>query len=63
MQFKVGNFEAALEAIEECIKISQNKNDADTILDCSVWLYSISGSIGGEENFNQQRLLLEHLIV
>jgi hypothetical protein len=59
----MGQYDAALTSIHESIKIAQNKNDHETVLDCTVWLYqileSMSSSIKGKE---QQRQLLEHMI-
>lgn len=63
LRHKMGQYDAALTSIHESIKIAQNKNDHETVLDCTVWLYqileSMSSSIKGKE---QQRQLLEHMI-
>ena len=39
IHFKLGHLDASLEAVQEAIRIAQNKNDYETILDSTVWLY------------------------
>jgi len=49
LQFRLGHYDAALSAILEAIKIAQNKNDHETVLDCSVWLQQIHRALGNAE--------------
>ena len=58
LQYKLGHFDAALQAIYECIKIAQSKNDDGTVLDATLWLHQIIRALGGK----QERLLVEHMI-
>jgi hypothetical protein len=39
LRYKMGQYDAALSSIHESIKIAQNKNDHETVLDCMVWLH------------------------
>ena len=39
LQYRLGHFDAAQASISEAIKIAQTKNDHETVLDCSLWLY------------------------
>lgn len=38
LNYKLGHFDAALQAIYECIKIAQSKNDTATVLEATLWL-------------------------
>ena len=46
LQYRLGHFDAALASIQEAIKIAQNKNDHETVLDCSLWLHQIKRALG-----------------
>lgn len=59
LRYKLGQYDAALQAVLEGIRIAQNKNDYETILECTIWLYQISGVLG---NRQQEKQLIEHVI-
>ena len=46
-------------SVMESIKISQNKNDHEGILQCLVWLQQISRAMGNTE---QEKRILEHIL-
>ena len=46
-------------SVVESIKISQNKNDHEGILQCLVWLQQISRAMGNTE---QEKRILEHIL-
>ena len=59
LRYRLGQFDASLLSVMESIKISQNKNDHDGILQCLVWLQQVSGALG---NKDQEKRILEHVI-
>ena len=59
IQYKLGQYDAALASILEATRIAQNKNDPATVLDCIVWQYQIQGALGNRE---KEKQLIEHTI-
>jgi hypothetical protein len=59
LRLRLNNIDESLLSVMESIKISQNKNDHESILQCLVWLQQILGALG---NKAQERRLLEHII-
>ena len=57
--FKLGQLDQSLLSVMESIKISQNKNDHEGILQCLVWLQQIARAMGNKE---QERRILEHIL-
>ena len=57
---KLGWLDESLLSILETIRISQNKNDHEGILQCLVWLQQFLGLTG---NRDQERMILEHILV
>jgi len=65
MQLRLNHIDQALLAVLETIRISQNKNDHEAILQCLVLLQQIRRVLGTSDktaNRDQERLLLEHII-
>lgn len=59
VRFRLGQLDQAILSVTESIKISQNKNDHEGILQCLFWLQQISRALGNKE---QERRILEHII-
>lgn len=59
LRLRLGHLDEAMMSVMEAIKISQNKNDHESILQCLIWLQQILGGLG---NKNQEKRLLEHII-
>ena len=57
--FRLGQYDQSLLSVMESIKISQNKNDHEGILQCLVWLQQISRALGNKE---QEKRVLEHIL-
>ena len=49
LRLRLGQYDAALESILECIKLAQNKNDHDTVNDSIIWLSQISGALSKKD--------------
>jgi hypothetical protein len=49
LQLRLGHIDQALLSILETIRISQNKNDHEAILQCLFWLSQILNFIGSKE--------------
>ena len=49
LRFRLGQLDQSLLSVMESIKISQNKNDHEGILQCLVWLQQISRAMGNKE--------------
>ena len=59
LRLRLGCLDEAMSSVMEAIKISQNKNDHESILQCLVWLQQILAGLGNKQ---QERALLEHII-
>eukprot|EP00347_Sterkiella_histriomuscorum_P022054 403331848 len=59
MQLRLGMLDQALLSVLETIRISQNKNDHEAILQCLIWLHQILIKVGSR---SQERQLIEHII-
>jgi hypothetical protein len=49
LRFRLGQLDQSLTSVMESIKISQNKNDHDSILQCLVWMHQIFGALGNKD--------------
>jgi hypothetical protein len=58
MHYRLGNLDEALTSVMESIKISQNKNDKESILECLLWLYQIIGELGNKEQVREAFYIL-----